>query len=150
MHSIQAFKNLNAKTMKVIISRSYGEKETQGTLYVFNGQYLLYECKTLELPWLDNKPDISCILEGIYDCQKINSPKNGFCFLVKGVPGRDSIEIHIGNFATGNKVDTKGCILPGIRFVDINNDGDLDITGSTFAMDQLLKILPDEFKLYIL
>jgi len=47
------------------------------------------------------------------------------------------------------KVDTEGCIMPGMRFMDINNDGNLDVAESTEAMNILRGILPEKFKLII-
>jgi hypothetical protein len=71
-------------------------------------------------------------------------------FWIKDVPGRDGILLHIGNFAAGKKLDTEGCILPGMYFSDINDDGNIDVTGSTTAMNKLLKYLPNEFDLIII
>lgn len=59
-------------------------------------------------------------------------------------------EIHKGNFASGLEIDTEGCPLPGLRFIDINNDGNIDVADSQDAMDILLILLPDTFKIYII
>jgi hypothetical protein len=138
------------KNMKAIISRTYGNEETRSTMFVMEGEQKLFECKTIELPNLNNQSKISCIPEGVYDVEKILSPAHGKCFLIKNVVNRSAVEIHIGNYAAGKKVDTLGCILPGMRFTDMNADGFLDVAESTTAMNMLLKILPDKFKLYIL
>jgi len=42
-----------------------------------------------------------------------------------------------------------GCILPGAFFIDINDDGFIDIVESTKTMKELLEILPKKFKLII-
>jgi len=115
----------------------------------------LFECVTIELPkvfvpYPENAQNVTCIPEGIYPVERITRLAKGECFLVKDVPGRTMIEIHIGNFAAGKKVDTEGCILPGMRFVDINLDGNLDVVESSVAMEKLLAILPDKFELIIL
>jgi len=141
--------------MKCIISRTYELKQTRSALFVMEGVDKLFECVTIELPKVFipfpvNAQNVTCIPEGIYPVEKIISPTKGRCFLLKNVPGRTMVEIHIGNFATGEKVDTKGCILPGMRFVDINLDGNLDVQDSTKAMEKLLKLLPDKFELHIL
>ncbi len=68
-----------------------------------------YVCMTLERPWLDNKPNISCIPFGLYICRRIISPHFGTTFEVQGVPGRSHILIHAGN----SPKDTEGCILLG-------------------------------------
>jgi Family of unknown function (DUF5675) len=136
--------------MKVVISRSYGILETLGILYVFDGTKVTFNCYTIELPDEGNVHNISCIPEGEYDVVKINSSEHGDCFQVLNVPGRDGILIHVGNYAAGSQVDTKGCILVGSGFDDINNDGNLDVVNSKDTLDKLYNILPDGFKLYII
>ena len=141
--------------MKIIMSRSYDLKETRSTLFVMEGVDKLFECCAIELPkvfipYPVNAQNVTCIPEGTYPVQRIYSPTKGKCFLLYDVPGRSAVEIHIGNFATGKKVDTEGCILPGMRFVDINKDGNLDVQDSTKAMEKLLELLPDHFELIIM
>lgn len=136
--------------MKIVISRSYGKNETLGSLYVFDGYKVPFHCFTIELPDLNNQHQFSCIPEGIYDCEKCSTEKHPNSFLVKNVPGRDGIMIHIGNYGTGKKVDTEGCILPGKAFIDLNLDGNLDVSDSTIAMGKLNDILPTLFKLIII
>lgn len=68
---------------------------------------------TLELPWLDNKPKISCIPTGEYICKKTISQKAGRTYEVTNVPGRSGILFHAGN----EPKDTEGCILLGERLV---------------------------------
>lgn len=135
--------------MKVAIFRTYGPLETRSSLFVMSGQEVSHRCKTIELPDLGNQKNFSCIPEGIYDVVKYNSPKHGDCFRVLNVPDRDNILIHKGNYAAGKHVDTLGCILPGEYFEDINNDGNIDVGGSSQAMKALLEILPKKFKLII-
>lgn len=147
--------------MFALLSRSYGEKQTQGSLSVFDEDTCVYSCKTLELPYLENHKNISCIPEGEYKCERITSQKFGLCFLVNDVKDRSNILIHIGNYASEKlvleraimnnlrKVDTLGCILPGLRFADLNNDCNLDVQDSTLAMGMLLHILPAKFQLII-
>jgi hypothetical protein len=136
--------------MKVQIKRMYGELETLGDLQVLVENFIKFECKTIELPDKDNQHNISCIPEGDYTVTKIVSPSKGKCFLLHDVPNRSAVEIHIGNYAAGKKVDTEGCILPGLYFADRNNDGIIDVADSTKAMIKLLEILPDKFELSII
>ena len=136
--------------MNVVISREYNTKETKGILCVFEGCDIIYPCKTLELPELGNKKKISCIPEGVYNVIKIYSPTKGKCFHVQDVPGRNEVLIHVGNYVSGKKIDTQGCILVGRKFIDINKDGNIDVVSSAQAMKILLEILPNKFKLYIL
>jgi Family of unknown function (DUF5675) len=132
--------------MNAILNRKYTDSETQGRLIVMNDIDLLFTCYTLELPWLNNKHDVSCIPKGTYQVEKYNSPNKGMVFLLQDVLDRLSIEIHSGNFTS----DTHGCILVGSLFEDINNDGNLDVIESRKTLDRLLGILPDNFKLTII
>jgi len=93
--------------------------------------------KTLELPWRDNKKEISCIPTGRYRCIKRYSKKYGYHFEVINVNGRFSILIHAGNYY----YHTLGCILIGLEHKDINKDGLKDVIGSTKA----LKMLYDKY-----
>jgi hypothetical protein len=64
---------------------------------------------TLELPWNENKKNVSCIPAGRYKARYIKSPKHGWCYELQAVPGRGNIQIHVGN----TKKDLLGCIAPG-------------------------------------
>jgi len=96
-------------------------------------------CHTLELPWLDNARNISCIPTGSYSVCKSLSSKFGDCFRFPSVRDRDGILIHCGNTIK----DTRGCILVGL---DVN---DLGLLHSQHALDRLFLRLPDDFTLII-
>ena len=90
-------------------TRSLTVKEgATGVLRIQTGN-LLWRCRTLELPWENNAPQISCIPAGIYTCRHFNSAKFGETFQVCDVPGRSGILFHAGNSVK----DTRGCILLG-------------------------------------
>ena len=76
-----------------------------------------FTCFTLELPWKDNQPNISCIPHGTYPVKPRKSPRFGDVFHVTNVEGRSHILIHSGNFAgdteKGLKTHVQGCILLG-------------------------------------
>lgn len=132
--------------MKVIIDRlTEGEKQTEGLLTVYNGEEKIFNCYTLELPWLDNAKRISCIPKGVYNVEKRQSTKYKHHFHVLDVPNRSYILIHQGNY----NWHTKGCILVGATLTDINADGLRDTTSSVATMNKLNKILPHTFKLEI-
>ena len=147
--------------MFAVIARSYGAKQTTGCLVIFDEDTAVLSVKTLELPYLENHKNISCIPEGEYSCQRITHRKYGICWIVLDVPGRSGIIFHAGNFASERiiferaiergirKIDTLGCILPGLRHYDLNDDGNLDVADSTMAMNAMRAILPDKFKLII-
>jgi hypothetical protein len=67
---------------------------------------------TLEEPWLENEPNVSCIPKGTYQCKRITSQRFGETFEIVNVPGRSHILFHAGN----GPEDTQGCILVGRRF----------------------------------
>lgn len=96
---------------------------------------------TLERPWLNNQPNVSCIPNGRYACKRISSPHFGDVFEVTDVPGRTHILLHKGNFVA----DSEGCILVGERF---NGHG---IAESAVGFDEFMKKLEgvDEFDLEI-
>ncbi len=120
--------------------------QTLGILQVFSNLTKIFECKTLELPWKDNNREVSCIPVGSYSVSKHVSPSKGDCFHIENVPGRDNILIHKGNY---NK-DTLGCVLVGKDFVDINHDGQTDITSSLQTMTDFLNTVNESFELKII
>ena len=133
--------------MKVIIDRlNEGEKQTESLFTILNEkEETIFNCYTLELPWNDNKKQISCIPKGEYNVEKRQSTKYKNHFHVLDVPNRSYILIHQGNY----NWHTKGCILVGKTLTDINNDGLRDVTGSVATMNKLNDILPNYFKLQI-
>jgi hypothetical protein len=66
-------------------------------------------CLTIELPWLQNRRNVSCIPEGRYRLRKRFTPRHGLHVLVVDVPGRSGILIHPANYA---KTELRGCIAP--------------------------------------
>jgi hypothetical protein len=136
--------------MKSVISRRYRPNETTGKWIVFDQDDKVLELVSIELPDRGNQKNCSCIPEGIYPLKKITRPNGDPAFLVENVPNRDAIEVHIANFAAGQKIDLKGCIAPGMYLSDINWDGNLDAVESTKAMNKLLDVLPDESTLIII
>lgn len=104
---------MGIRVLKAEIHRTT-QKYNQCTLgvFLFEG---LPQFLTLELPWLENKKNISCIPEGEYVClQTINRTTKGgmripVTFEVQEVPNRSGILFHIGNYPK----DTTGCILMG-------------------------------------
>ena len=91
--------------MELEIRRTYFLNGTNGEIW-FNHELL---CYSIELPWEENKKEISCIPEGIYPLQRRCDEHFGWHFQVMDVPGRDFILIHPANDA---KKELKGCIAP--------------------------------------
>lgn len=133
--------------MKLIIERQPSEKkQTLGAATILNAKgEKIYSCKTLELPWLDNQTQKSCIPAGSYQVVKRWSEKYGNHFHVLNVPGRSYILIHVGNYYK----EILGCILVGQAHQDINKDGIRDVTSSKVTMAKLKELLPKSFTLEI-
>ena len=91
--------------MKLDLLRTYYPKGTNGILM----QDELALCETIELPWKDNLPRISCIPKGEYVLEKRYSPKFKWHLQVMHVPLRQLILIHPANNAM---LELKGCIAP--------------------------------------
>ena len=94
-----------------------GPSTNEGTFgnIIFNG-YCLY---TGELPWKNNRPNISCIPCGKYIVRMRISPKYGKVYEVTDVAGRTYILFHQGNFcgdsSQGLRTNVQGCILLGFK-----------------------------------
>jgi hypothetical protein len=114
------------------------DKQTMSRFMV-NG----YTCPALELPWQDNQKDISRIPAGTYPITHQISPTFGASIRLHDVPGRENIVVHFGNFVgslnprTG-RPDSRGCPIPGLKFVDIDGDGIMDVSDSKTAVNQLI------------
>lgn len=93
-----------------------------------------FRCFTLELPWLDNARNKSCIPAGIYSYFFRDSPKNGAILQLKDVPDRDYIQIHAGNYTS----QIEGCVLVGDSIRYLNNDSIPDVTNSKETLRLLL------------
>ena len=88
--------------MELELFRRY---EPEGT----NGELKLVVCNTIELPWLQNQRNVSCIPEGRYELKLRVTAKRGQHLLVVNVKGRDGILIHPANDASK---ELRGCIAP--------------------------------------
>ena len=97
---------------------------------------------TLERPWKDNEPSVSCIPASTYDCKRYSSEMYPNTFEITGVPGRTKILFHKGNEIP----DTIGCVLVGEKYVD------LGIGESGLGFDEFMKKFAkvDSFTLSIL
>lgn len=107
------------KAIIKIVRDNYTQKSTQGKLYL-NDEYI---CETLEDKCrdlnrdgdLDDKGEAkvygeTAIPSGVYPAVIIMSPHfKTNVFLLKGIKGYSSVEIHPGNWVS----DTLGCVLVG-------------------------------------
>ncbi len=81
--------------MELKLIRTYFPNGTNGELY-YNDKRL---CFTIELLWLQNKSQVSCVPEGRYEVVKRFSEHNGWHLLLKEVKGRALFLIHPANDA---------------------------------------------------
>jgi len=128
--------------------RDYGLNQTLGHFNGYDGLKHIFSCKTLELPWLNNKENISCIpgFGSKYLVKEFMSPSKGKCYKFEYVIDRSYIEIHVGNFVD----DILGCVLPGEYFIDIDNDGLMDVSYSSRTLCNMFRAMGDEFYLTII
>lgn len=126
---------------EVILQRlEAGDEGTFGRIE-FKGKTLV----TGELPWRDNRPNISCIPPGIYRMVWEQSPRltqlrgvEVFTYRAQFVAGHAGILIHSGNFcgdvALGFKSHVEGCILLGKTRGTL--DGQRAVLGSKAAVGE--------------
>lgn len=91
--------------MELELIRTYFPNGTNGEL-IYNCSRI---CFTIELPWLNNEPSISCIPEGKYELEKRFSEHLGNHLHLKTVANRSLILIHAANDAVK---ELRGCIAP--------------------------------------
>ena len=103
-----------AGPLKGILTRE--SSTDQGTFGIFAlGDLVLY---SLELPWKDNQPNVSCIPVGVYSATMTFSQRfKKQMYLIETIPDRGGIRIHSANFAgddtKGFKRQLNGCIALG-------------------------------------
>ena len=80
-----------------------------------------FSCFSLELPWRDNQPNISCLPTGVYFVRWTYSNHfRRFMYAIEEqIPNRGGFRIHSGNFAgdkaKGLRSDSLGCPLLGYQ-----------------------------------
>ena len=89
--------------MEIILERMYFPEGTNGFLSL-NGKEI---CKTIELPWRNNKARVSCIPEGKYKIRKRYSAKFKWHLELINVKNRKYILLHPANNALK---ELNGCI----------------------------------------
>ena len=94
--------------MEILLIRTYHAAGVNGVL-LLEGTEL---CKTIELPWKNNQPRVSCIPEGRYRLRRRHSPRFREHFEVMDVKDRKYILFHAVNDA-GKEL--RGCIAPVLQ-----------------------------------
>lgn len=94
--------------MKVKLIR-YRE-DAEGTFGVVSIEQTDFACHSIELPWVNNLPNVSCIPPGKYRVEwGITGKHPEGIYVIQNVPGRTFIEFHSGDDIT----QIEGCILLG-------------------------------------
>ena len=91
--------------MNLVLQRTYFKEGTNGALFN-NDRFVGF---TIELPWKENRKQVSCIPEGVYELRPRYSEKFKHHLVLENVPNRSLILIHPANDA--NK-ELQGCIAP--------------------------------------
>ena len=91
--------------MELHLHRTYFKEGTNGALF-YNDRFLGF---TIELPWLNNARNISCIPEGVYQLKARYSEKFKYHLQLQNVKGRSLILLHPANDALK---ELEGCIAP--------------------------------------
>lgn len=108
---------------------------------------------SLERPWADNEPFVSCIPAGTYlykrvptNMQSVHKAGYSETFEVQGVPGRTLIRVHPANWAH----ELQGCMATGSAYGYINDTPAIESSRDAFQewMERLDGI--DEFELEII
>lgn len=97
-----------------------------------------FRCVTVEQDWENNKPEKSCIPEGVYTLKLGRYNHGGYpAFELMDVPGRSLIKIHRGNTID----DLLGCIAPGTELGFVG--GKWAVVHSTKAFSEFMAAMHD-------
>ncbi|WP_139164048.1 DUF5675 family protein [Desulfoluna spongiiphila] len=109
------------KTLTLYLTRL--TQSDQGTEGILTVPALGFACFTLELPWRENRPNVSCIPPGTYPMEWRVTPRRA-SYHIRQVPHRTYILVHSGNYAgdirKGLKTHVEGCVLLGRRMGWLN------------------------------
>lgn len=118
--------------------RSHLPDRTVGWIQSTEGEFI---AATLELPWLDNAVNKSCIPGKSYIVRRDTAGRHQW-YRIEDVPGRTAIEMHAGI----GPIHTKGCVLIGSGFDSLFN---LTDTSHGATLRKMTEEMPDEFILHI-
>ena len=91
--------------MDIHLHRTYFKESTNGALFIHDSFFGF----CIELPWLNNRRNVSCIPEGTYILKARYSQKFGHHLILENVKNRTLILIHPANDALK---ELRGCIAP--------------------------------------
>lgn len=114
----------------VTLKREYDRSATTGVMTLPSGLNVY----TLELPYRDNLPNVSCLPPGVYRAKWLARSASGKykrVWHIQNVPGRTGILIHAANFLH----QLQGCIAPGVTRG--NSDGLPCVWNSGAALNKI-------------
>jgi hypothetical protein len=127
-----------SKNTLSLVRTNFGTQQTEGELFVLDeNAQVLFQCFTLELPWLNNLPQKSCIPAGRYKIVPRFSAKYKNHLHILDVPNRSWILIHEANYVH----QLLGCIAVGKARRHLNGDGLRDITDSIITKQRILEYI---------
>ena len=109
-----------------------GKKGSFG-VWLWNGETF---CVTLELPYRQNRKNVSCIPAGTYQCvltpsplvERITKGKWKQAYEITGIPNRSRVLVHPGNLVE----DTEGCVLAASSYGKLKGERAVLNSGATF------------------
>ena len=118
--------------MDILLERfAYHPSGTLGSLTLYGERFY-----SIERPWKNNSPNVSCIPEGSYPVVWRTSPRFGLTWHITDVPDRTHILIHVANFPE----DVQGCIGLG---TDLMGDK-VAVSSSRIAVERFEELTKDE------
>ncbi len=135
----------HSSKMKVELSRfAFTPMGVFGRLTVVQGVTPTFSCFTVERPWMDNEPSVSCIPAGSYALKLGMYHRGGYpAYSLVKVPGRSLIKVHAGN----TMMDLMGCIAPGMNLGHVH--GRWAVTSSKQALGTFMGRLQGATELHI-
>ena len=131
------------------ITRIPQDKQTLGKWISYENGKVIFACDTIELPYINNQKQISCVPKGVYLVKYRESAKYPRHYHLQDVPNRDLIFVHQANFVGSknpktHKADLLGCIGVGNGYGDIDGDGTVELLKSTPTLKKLLEVMGKE------
>ena len=132
----------------VVIQRYWSDDfQSLGVATVFDG-FLnpIFAAISLERGWQDNRPNVSSVPVGEYECVYEYSPRfERNLWELKGVPNRSECKFHVSNYWD----QLNGCIALGDTAENIGRDFRLDVTNSGATMETFHRLLRHESEIKV-
>lgn len=134
----------------IIINRDKGDDNHQlGVCYVVDqdSNEVVFKSESIERGWLDNERNVSCIPTGMYLVKKEYSPRfKKDLWEIYDVPNRSECKFHAANYAR----QLNGCIALGETRLDIDKDGQQDVTNSKETMRKFDEAMGEDKRAFVI